>query len=253
MVPYKIYPSGSGFKIGNDHITDYNSGCFRYLAITKNMIRKTLDPKYEVLGKVHEAHHKDRLISQGLFEAEEIPVRVDLGEAVLSGRCDFLTVNGGIDETKASISKSFQYQVINKGNYKIGHLAQLVAYLVHFNRQHGRIICGFYTETDNGFVLKKERIFEVSFDTTGRILVDGHFSGYHAKDQHAHSLMAAKVVASGEIVGRPMNYFEFTGPCHFCPLKNLCKEYDRGNITQGALTDEALTLLKGDSNGNTKV
>lgn len=243
---YKIYPSSSGFVIGNTGvISEYNSGCPRYLTITKNQIHKDIDPIYGKLGLAHEDRHAFDLQKKGLLEQREVPIKLEIIPGVTySGRCDFLTTDGGIDETKASLSKNFLYTVIRKGKYKISHLAQLVSYLIQFKRVKGRIIAGYY---DQALRLKEQRVFEVRIDDKGSILVDNEDSGYTVEDQWKHTLISAEALSSDKIKDRPINHVDFFSPCKFCALKSSCDRYDKGDITDVELLTEGLQLLKGDS------
>lgn len=235
----KIYPSASGFVSGQGVIAEYSSACPRYLVIAKGTRGPQIDSIYTELGLLHEDNHAVAL-GDDLAE-REVPLKFEVTPGVwYSGRCDFITKSGEVHETKASISKNFKYSVINKGKYKVSHLAQLVSYLIHFKKTRGRIIAGFYKLSINSwgiktFTLDSSRVFVVDIDPTGRILVDLVDSGYGVVDQYKHTLLAAEVLVSEEIKPRPINHVDFNGPCFFCPLKNSCSSYDKGDISSEEL------------------
>ena len=238
----KIYPSASGFMLGSGVIAEYNSACPRYIVISKEAKQKDIDPIYKQLGVFHEDWYASQLGTD--LEERERPITFEIENNVwYSGRCDFQTKSGEIHETKASLSKNFLYSVINKGKYKTSHLAQLVSYMIQFKRTKGKIICGFYKKKDETFEQIKTRIFEVGINPEGRILVDNLDSGYSVQDQLGHLKLVAEILISEEIKDRPINHIDFSGPCFFCGLKNLCKSYDNGSIGTAELKVEGKKVL----------
>lgn len=247
-IKYKIYPSSSGFSQGTGIVTDYNNGCLRYVVASIGAIRKDLDPIYGQLGLIHEDWWAAQLGSQ-LAEREQ-PVQKMLTENIqYSGRVDFKTVSGEIHETKASLSPSFLYQVIRKGKIKIGHLAQLVSYIIHHKSTKGKLIAGYYkldiVDTKQVFTLKEHRIFDINIDTDGKIMVDNYNSGFTIQDQLGHLYQTVKALQEQTIGARPINHIEFMGPCMFCPLKSLCTTYDKSFITDEEFKTQGLILING--------
>lgn len=248
----KIYPSSAGFMNGHGVIVEYNSGCPRYVAIGKNQISSKLDPIYGQLGEFHENWYAEEL-GKSLKE-REVQVRFEIAPEILySGRCDFIVDNMElgirIDETKASMSKSFLYDVIRKGKFKLGHLAQLVSYMIAFKTSHGQIVCGYYEPKKSPlgsiyFEQKELRIFKVMITEFGSVIVDGLDTGHTVHDQYSHTLLLAEVMKTGQIKDRPINSIEFMGPCRNCSLKTLCDQYDNKTITSKELHLRGVKAIK---------
>lgn len=223
-------------------IADYNSACPRYSVISIGAKKIDIDPIYSKLGAFHEEAYAILLGTR--LKAREMPIKFEIEPGVqYSGRCDFITTDGEVHETKASLSKAFLYSVIRKGKVKMSHLAQLVSYMIQLKLQKGKIITGFYKQDGESFLLKESRDFEVLVTDTGDILVDGERIGYSVIDQYLHTKLIAEVLISKEIKERPLNDSKFSGPCAFCPLKNLCDKYDRGIVNSPDLIVQGLELL----------
>lgn len=243
----KIYPSASGFVRGQGVITEYNSGCLRYIVASQDTIRKTIDPKFMKVGEVHENRHAEALGAS--MKLREEPIKVEINnKVVLSGRADFITSDDSIHETKATLSKNFRRDVIRKGKYKLSHLAQTVCYMLHFKLNRAKIVTGYYEEDTSPsgqafYAFREGRDFAITLDEHGEVYVDGEDSGYSVSDQYKHTLAVAEVLVSGEIKDRPINHVDFTGPCFFCPLKLLCKSYDKGEVDQKGFKAKAKQII----------
>lgn len=243
----KIYPSSAGFMKGQGVVTEYNSGCLRYIVAAKNSPKQPINPVYEKIGELHENRHAETLGTD--LDQREVKISVDVSDKVtLSGRCDFITKSGEIHETKGSITPNFLYSVIRKGKYKISHLAQLTAYLIHFKILKGKIVTAYYKHSKSPmgtdvFTFKEGRDFRVDIDQEGKILVDGADSGHTVLEQYKHTLAVAEVLITEKIKDRPINHIDFSGPCFFCPLKKLCGKFDKKEVTEEEFKKEAITIL----------
>jgi len=176
------------------------------------------------LGKLHEDNYAATLTD---FEAE-VPFKIDLGNAVVSGRADFVLADR-IDECKGMVSASGKLAVIDKGYFKLNHLAQLVLYLGAFKKDLGRLVYGYYELGEEGLVQVASRTFVVTLRKGVIIQVDGVDTDYTTEDITSSIRNAAKWLNTEEFAPRPAKAEQkFGGPCHFCPLKPLCDNIDKG-------------------------
>ncbi len=243
---YKLYPSSSGFANSeNSYVVDYNSACLRYILPAYEANRVEIKPIYGRIGAIHEDRHAAVLGER--MAHRELPIKVNYSENIqYSGRADFITVEDEIHETKASLSKNFLYSVIRKKKVKLSHLAQLVSYLIHFNKSVGKIVTGFYkhNEEKDTIEFKEGADFDVKIEENGDIYVDNKKYIYTRQNQEQYLQMAINTIKTGEIPKqRPSNYMEFMGPCAFCPLKVLCKVYDKDKVTSEVFKQEAIALI----------
>lgn len=240
---HKIRPSSSGWAFGRSIEAEYSSACLRYMLVAQKALFKDIDPVYAKIG----AHHED-LYAQKLgdtLQHREFVMKSEIMPGVeFSGRCDFITTDGTVHETKASFSKNFLYSVINKGSVKKSHLAQLVSYLIELKQTKGKIVAGYYEEAENGdYVQQGYREFDVEIDSEGRILVDGAASGYTVHNQMAFRLLAAETLSKQLIRDRPSNSDGFISPCNYCPMARLCDKYDAGQITDTEYIEEGVRSI----------
>jgi hypothetical protein len=244
----KFYPSSSAFMVGDTVVTKYNSGCLRSILIQSHGIREGDIPEaYQRVGAEHERVHEQELNAQGVLYVREMVTKAQLSDKVeYSGRADFVctipNVGTVIDECKGHSSKNTRRDVIRNGEYNISYLAQLVSYMTRFRTQKGRLVCGYYEETEDGaLVRQEERTFKVEIDDAGGIDVDAVPSGYSVADLLAHQRAAVRVLENQEVAARPDKWNQkFGGPCTFCPFKAACDQYD----TQGGSVQEFLESAK---------
>lgn len=236
----KIYPSSSGFITDRGVEVEYESGCLRYMVASIGTVRVPLDPIYETLGAIHEDWYATQL-GDNLAERER-EIRVDLSEEVqYSGRADFITKDGHIHETKATLSSGVLYQNIRKKKVKLGHLAQLTSYMIRLQQTRGHIILGYYRETT--LDLQEYVVFDVEIQKDGRLVVNGDPVPYMVQDQLRYLNTAQKVLETKEIGPRPHNYTEWSGPCKRCPLNNTCQAYDNSILSDKDYIERAKEIL----------
>ncbi len=239
----KIYPSSSGFMTGTAYEVEYNSACLRYLLVSQG-IPKSIDPIYQLLGAAHEDWYSEKMKDEILYR--EKPIVKYYGKIKYSGRMDFVMTNGEIHETKASLSKSFYQTVIKKKEIKLSHLAQLISYLIHTGTHSGKIIAGFYKESQNKELLLVDSVeFIVNIMSDGTIQVNGATHYYNVKDAMSFLLKLIQVLESGEIGPRPLALNAWKNPCKFCPLKNVCDSYDKTGMSDDQFKKTAINTLKG--------
>ena len=236
MIKLKVSPSSAAFMLGNLCVTEYAHGCLRAILMSGYGIREdSIAEVNERVGASHESWYA-RSLTAPVFGAE-VPVKGNITDTVVySGRADFITQHDGfrvIHETKATVTVKTKTSVITNGNYKMNWLAQLLFYMIRTNTTRGKIISGYYVEHEGGlFENKASREFKVEIDDVGNVQVDGQFSGYNVQDQLAHQMGCAKVLSENILWDRPDGAEKAYGsPCHFCPFKQTCLEYDLGTIT----------------------
>lgn len=220
--------------VGDTVVTKYNSGCLRSILIQSHGIREGDIPEaYQRVGAEHERQHAEDLKDAGIPFVREMVIKAQLSANVeYSGRADFVctipNVGTVIDECKGHSSKNTRRDVIRNGEYNISYLAQIVSYMTRFRTQKGRLVCGYYEETEDGaLVRQEERTFKVEIDDAGGIDVDAVPSGYSVADLLAHQRAAVRVLENQEVATRPDKWNQkFGGPCTFCPFKAACDQYD---------------------------
>jgi len=241
-VHFKLYPSSSGFLWGQTAVTDYDSGCLRSIVFKAHSpVKPDIEEKYKAVGALHEAKHAVSLYPND--QLWEVPFKDEVLPGVqLSGRCDFI-VGDEIHETKGSLSKSAGY-VLN-GHYKVSHLAQLVTYMLRFDKPVGKIVFGAYKETKDGYTETGRREFRVLVSDTGRISVDGVDSHFTVQDLLSHRYWAAALIRDRRVHPvRPMNWdAKFGSPCSLCPFKGVCAKYDEGGMSDDEAIKQAGDVL----------
>lgn len=231
--PLKIYPSSSGFIQNGQVVTDYNSACLRYILVaSKAPYKNDLDPIFAQVGAQHEDWYAG-ILGESLAEREKVLKDWVTPQVEYSGRCDFVTKDGVVHETKATLSKNGLYGVINKGEWKVNHLAQLVSYLIQLEKTEGKIIVGYYekeNEQATTFIQRGFRVFDVRIGSAGAVTVDGIDTGHTVSSQLAHRYAAASTLQSGAIGERPRIDSPYKSPCAYCPLQATCDSYDAQEI-----------------------
>jgi hypothetical protein len=240
---YKIYPSSSGFEDEDGYIVEYESSCLRYLPIAVEADRVPLNPVYGRVGLHHEDKHALSL-GDRLLHREQVVRKSYSDKVMYSGRIDFITTDNEIHETKATLSKNFLSSVIKKGQVKLSHMAQVLSYMIHTGIRKGELVTGFYTEKGETFEPGPSRNFTI-LASDNSTLIDGHTNfPYTIEHQKRYLESAIEVLETGlPHKDRPKNYLSFTGPCRYCPLKELCKIYDKGKISPELFKQEGIDLI----------
>lgn len=228
----KFYPSAASFAIGSQSQTEKSSGCFRNILIKGNGVREPdIDPKYQKMGKDFEQRVVG-LYLQGLDAKDEIPFRLDCGDdVVISGRCDFLT-DHAVFECKSTQSDYVRRQV-KKGIPVQDHIAQLVLYMSHFERDQGFLVYGIYDKelNDDGTPKFKESLkFEIFVTDEDDIEVDGEPYHWGVAEFEDFIKTAIDVLKNDTILGRPYKNLDFMSPCKFCIFAPVCDRLDAGHI-----------------------
>lgn len=243
----RIKPSSAGFCMGHSVITEYPSGCLRFLLLDYwKHIKSDIPEVNWAVGSTHEAMYA-RTLTSDIFGAE-VPIEGEVNGIPVYGKMDFVTTtkkgNILIHETKGTVSPNTIKKVIEQGNWKINQLAQLVFYMLFKKVNNGKLVIGGYKYLEDSklFKLIKMREFKVKFGVNGDILIDGEYSGYHISDQLQHQYNSAQVLKNEEMWDRPENATSFMSPCEYCVYSEVCMKWDLGEISskEEVLTDSSL-------------
>ena len=259
---YKLYGSNSAFLWGRLTFTDSKAGCLRAILLQSRGVREgEINPVYKTIGALNEEWHGNQLEEAGTPYERELPITGNVSgysDVIVSGRIDYV-VPSSIHELKAVTSYAKAREVIDQGNWKPEHLAQLVCYMVLRKSTEGALIYSFWKDkkvsksskvkpisTDkNDYELVSNRCYSVNIDDFGRIIIDGIPSKFTVYDQLAHQVTAAKVITEGEVFDRPIGWDAvFGSPCNYCPFKLACNTYDENkNIGTDAYVELAKKCL----------
>lgn len=221
----KLYPSSVDFSLNGLNLAEYNSGCWRWILYTQG-VRNQIDPAYSSVGAFHEEWYATKLIEP--FE-REVPFKLELGQAVLSGRCDF-KLQDRIDETKSTFDAKKLMIAPQRA-----HMAQLTIYLSHFEKTDGKLVYGHYVQdSDETWLQQANRTIEIRLGKAGRIFADGVRTEWSVDDV-ANSIAAMERFYSNDIVPeRPPN-FGYKSACKYCPAAMTCARYDAKEVTKDEL------------------
>lgn len=238
--PIKIFPSQLGFSWNGLNIADSNSSCWRYIQLSQG-VKTEIHPLYRKIGEMQEDWHSSTNLVGEEYD-KELPFKFEVNGATISGRTDYrVRSRRRIDECKATFSKS----TFDKAP-KPQQLAQIALYLGHFQFDHGIFPYGFYQqdgdEVDQDgqpvLVLSDYKLIEIRVKDSGSIVVEKRDSGYTVEDVVTSAAKLAGYLKSGELP--PMPYSEsFIGPCDYCPLRQLCNQYNLDQIDEATLRVEA--------------
>lgn len=247
----KLYGSSSGFLWGQTAVTTYDSACLRSIVfkMLNSDIRTEIPEKYMRVGEHHETWWATELVKTEPVQLWEIPSRREVTDGVqYSGRADFITPSN-IYETKGSLSLSAMNYVIKKRQYKVGHVAQLASYFWQFEMYAGAVVFGAYKETEDGFKQLGHTQFPVKVMDDGRLQIDGRESPYFMQDLLSHVTMAADLLTRRKVHQyRPLNWeAKFGSPCGYCLFKDVCNEYDEGELDDEGAIEMARGCLGGSS------
>lgn len=222
----KFYPSSASFAVGTQSQTEKASGCFRNILIKGNGVREPdIDPKYAKMGADFE-HRVAQDILNGVDSTREVPFRLDCGDdVVISGRCDFLT-DLAVYECKSSQSDYVRRQV-KKGIPVQDHVAQLLIYMSHFERDQGFLVYGLYDKEGD---YKSTRTFEIFVTEDDVVEVDGEPYHWSLAEFEAFIKTAIDVLKNDIILGRPYKALDFMSPCKYCIFSPVCDKLDKGAI-----------------------
>lgn len=248
----KFYPSNLDFAPNGLNLANFNRFCWRWVINTLGVKGSEIAQEYKDIGDIHERLLESRLAEMGASYDREVPFKLYLdGKAqgpdfigpedkhVVSGRCDFLG-NDDIIECKATF---------NKQKYKAApsreHLAQLVLYMGHWQKRHGKLFYGYYEKSVDGeFIPVDTKNIEVSLKDDGSVYVDSELYAYGLQDIAQALASLTRIYDDGIIPDVPWTD-EAMSACKFCPAANACDNYKAGLTSdsdlKSAIRSAALT------------
>lgn len=239
----KVRGSSSAFVVNDQVHTKYPVGCLRNILLQSHLPREEIDPIHIERGALNEDLFARRIVDEGIVGPTGIVDReknitsaiAGVDGAVFVGRCDFFlhglstTPSRYVEELKSTESASVLSHTIRRGEYKVENLAQLVAYMIDLQCTDGRLRYTHYkrNKKTKELSINAERVFMVSIDDTGRIMVDSEDSGYTVNQQLQHRQKCASVLSSQTIADRPYNWTAgWSSPCKFCNFRSVCDRQD---------------------------
>lgn len=239
----RLSPSKAAWTSMNLSETTFEKSCFRYVTWERRYEKESdIDPLYIAMGAIDEARYAAKLTRAGLpfTREQDLATPISGSQIVIEGRYDFkVTGPDGVYfvEKKSTLSKGRLKDIIVKGVVDPHHLAQLVTYMVIDKVPRGVVSVTYWQWDDqiDGLVVGNEREFQVFITPGGDIEVDGQPYHRHVRSLQAWFKTAAKGMEDADkaLPSRPKPSQGWQNPCRFCPLKDVCDQYDRTqNVAQ---------------------
>lgn len=233
----KLYPSSAGFADKDSEVvfTQYESSCPKVVMLQQEGIRAgSIAPEAEEIGALFEDKVEGILKNGGFTYKKEVPFKTEMGDAVISGRMDFVTDNPkSVIECKATFSASTAREVIAQGQVKLNHLAQMSAYFVETRTTLGSLYVGRYQNSNEGLVCTQDRRFDIAVLPDGILFVDGKSTLYTIGSYLRWVKLVTSIVQDKRIDSpRPVNPTQvWSNPCRYCPYSAACDSVDKGEIS----------------------
>ena len=239
----RLSPSKAAFTSMGLSETNYEKSCYRYTAWERRYEKDSeIDPLYIAMGAIDEARFAAKLTRAGLpfTREQDLATPIAGSQVVIRGRYDFkVTGPDGVYfvEKKSTLSKNRLRDIIVKGVVDPHHLAQLITYMVIDKVPRGVVSVTYWQWDDqiDGLVVGNEREFQVFITPGGDIEVDGQIYLRHVRSLQAWFKTAAKGMEDADTVlpSRPKPGQAWSSPCRYCPLKDVCDQYDKTqNVAQ---------------------
>lgn len=229
---YTYYPSSAAFQWGNLTKTRYNNGCVRFIFLSQLVnYQKDFPEKQAHVGATHETWFANNHDDQPFQREVEVKYPIDLNTR-FSGKIDFL-FKDYIVETKATFNKRRRMDVIRNGKWQLSHLAQICTYMDIIGVERGYIVVGYYEPNKDGnFEHVEARWFDVRIVHGNEIFVDGKLTLFTISQLEDHQKAVVHAFDTYEIPERPEGADgpPFKNPCHYCPFKGACEDYENGYI-----------------------
>jgi CRISPR/Cas system-associated exonuclease Cas4 (RecB family) len=213
-------------------VTDMPKNCPRHVVFRLNdLVPKDIPEIYKKIGALHEDATWAQM-DQGAFR-REVALKQEVASGVwVSGRADFVGVDR-IIETKGTAAKNAKSQIYTHGRYREDHLAQLLFYMIGFEKRIGELNYQIYklNEEKTEITPLCARTFIVTIADNGEVFIDGATVPVANTQQLLDNLAQQVKVVTGELtpVPRPRDSLINWKPCNFCAFKIACQEYDSGN------------------------
>jgi hypothetical protein len=193
----------------------------------------SIAPESGEIGALFEDFVEEVYLKDAKFN-KEVPFKTQIGDATISGRMDFVTqFPNAVHECKATFSSSTAREVIDLGQVKLNHLAQMSAYFVETKTTKGYLYVGRYQNSSEGLVCVKYRRFEVEVQPDGALSVDGVLTPYTIGSYLRWVKLVTAIIQDKRIDSpRPVNPTQvWSNPCRYCPYSAACDSVDKGEIS----------------------
>lgn len=138
-----------------------------------------------------------------------------------------------------SVSSRSTWDLVKKGSYKIGNLAQCVNYMVARQVTKGYLVYSLYAYVAG--IELPDIFIEVSITDKGNILVNGKDTGFTVENIIRDREVKAGFLSEDKIYPyRPVNV-DNQPSCKYCPFKSVCDAWDKKSIKT---TDKFLQKAK---------
>jgi hypothetical protein len=232
----KLYPSSAGFADKDSEVvyTQYESACPKVVMLQQIGTRpNSIAPEAEQIGALFEDFVEDVYLKDVKF-SKEVPFKTQIGDATISGSMDFVTEGPKtVHECKATFSSSTAREVIDLGQVKLNHLAQMSAYFVETKTTKGYLYVGRYQDSPEGLRCVKHRRFEIEVQPDGTLTVDGVLTPYPINAYLRWTKLVTQITQEKRIDSpRPVNPTQaWANPCRYCPYSAACDSVDKGEIS----------------------
>jgi hypothetical protein len=235
--------NNKSFRVGNSGFvksglpySSYQEACLRLILLRAYEVQPTHDARtlkiFEV-GKLNEQHFINRYM-QDTKHTEEMELIQELIPGVTIGAHSDVVTDEMVYELKSATSKNTYKQVFEGNKPKLSNLTQLVNYLIILKRQKGMLVYTYYGDMKEEIEPKdmipvSDIFFEITFSEEGQVLVNGEdIYNLNVRDVYNHTLLAAQYLKEDKVYPHRPASVELGGnPCHYCPFKKTCEQYDR--------------------------
>ncbi len=226
----KIYPSIMNFGPLGLNRADFNGSCWRWVVSTMG-VKKEIDEAYAKLGTIWEEACTASLTTLGNVEIErEVPFKAELeGGVIISGRADIVGPDF-IVECKAHYSRARYNSAPHED-----HIAQLVTYMMEFEKPKGMLMVAYYEEAEDSTDLVQDgfKTFTVTIaEDDNTILIDGNNYKFTLNDLADGYAALSRHLIAGTLPEVPQGLACFT-----CPAKEICGSVSEKSLTESQLRD----------------
>lgn len=228
----QVRGGNSGFFQNGRFITNDQSGCPRMVLLRHHGVEAPVgDIRTQKTFNI--GYMNEELFVKHWLPNTPTLIDGEVCEPIIEG-VDFV---GHIDVQTAdvvfelkSVSSRSTWDLVKKGSYKVGNLAQCVNYMLAKQVTKGYLVYSLYAYVAG---LELPDIFiEITIDDDGRILVNGKQTGFSLENIVQDRTEKAKVLRDDLVYPeRPVNV-DGTSSCKYCPFKTVCTAWDDGKINK---------------------
>lgn len=228
--------------------SDSPQACLRRILLRHHGIQEEIGEKTQKVFNIGYMNESQYQLQYPDMQGD-VKVTVPLNKnAEFAGSVDFVKSDGSPEEHKSITSTTTHKLVFDNDLYKMDNLVQLASYMVALEQQKGELVYTSYVEAvtykeiDN-FTWDeiRERILSIT-PQVKRYLVTLDDSGrFHFEkkplDLYVDNIIdfwkeGANVLENNIVYpNRPETKKRFGTPCDFCPLKDVCSEWEKSPTT----------------------